>query len=320
MNTNQAIGQGRRRVGFTLVETLVVIAILGTLVGLLLPAVYKVRESAGRISCQNNLRQIALAAGNYQSVNGYFPSGGWGWAWVGVPERGNGRQQPGGWVFSLLPYLDQQPLYDSLKGANDTQRQEATHLLVATPVHVMNCPTRRSGGPYPNPSGLDYRGAFAGTVQPDSMARGDYAANAGSQVTNELNGGPISLAEGDTVFPWYNVLQFNGVTYQRSETRLIDIPKGLSNVFFVGEKYINPAHYETGLDPGDNESMFIGFGNDVNRVTFEPPTRDRRNFTNSRIFGSSHPSGFNMAMCDGSVRAIEYSIDPVIFREGGDRR
>lgn len=320
MDSAKANGQGHRRVGFTLVEALVVIAILGTLVGLLLPAMYKVRETAGRLACQNNLRQLALASGHYQSVHGYFPSGGWGWWWVGVPERGNGRQQPGGWLFSLLPYIDQQPLYGSLKGSTDAERQDATNFMVATPVQIMNCPTRRSGGPYPNVVGLDYRGAFAGTVIPPEMARGDYAANAGSQITNEASGGPISLAEGDTVFPWLNVLSFNGVTYQRSETRLIDIPKGMSNVYLIGEKYLNPVHYETGLDPGDNENMFTGFNNDVNRVTFEAPMRDRRNVANSRAFGSSHPFSVNMAMCDGSVRAVEYHIDPQIFRGTGDRR
>ena len=82
---------------FTLVELLVVIAIIGILIGLLLPAINAARESGRRTQCMNQVKQVGLACMQHESTNGFLPTDGWGWYWVGDPDRGYTRAQPGGW-------------------------------------------------------------------------------------------------------------------------------------------------------------------------------------------------------------------------------
>ena len=92
-----------------------VIAIIGILIALLLPAVQAARESARQLTCATNLKQLSLAVINHQDTHGFYPTGGWGWDWVGDPDRGFGNQpdpkQPGGWVFSILPFIEQEDLW-----------------------------------------------------------------------------------------------------------------------------------------------------------------------------------------------------------------
>ena len=137
----------RDRRGFTLVELLVVIAIIGVLVGLLLPAVQSAREAARRSQCQNNLKQIGLATLNYESAQKAFPSSGWGWHWMGDPDQGAGKNQPGGWIYSLLPYIEQAGIKSVGKGLAAADKKIALTTLSETPITVMNCPSRRQSIP-----------------------------------------------------------------------------------------------------------------------------------------------------------------------------
>ena len=109
MQTQFASEQYRR--AFTLVELLVVIAIIGILVALLLPAIQAAREAARRAQCKNHLRQIAIACLNFESTQKEFPAGGWGFKWMGDPDRGVGRGQPGGWIFQVCPYLEEADVF-----------------------------------------------------------------------------------------------------------------------------------------------------------------------------------------------------------------
>jgi prepilin-type N-terminal cleavage/methylation domain-containing protein len=117
----------RRTAGFTLIELLVVIAIIGILIALLLPAIQKVREAANRMSCQNSLKQIGIGLHNIHNTQDHFPTGGWGWYWVlDDPDHyGVGQKQPGGWIGCLLPYVEQDNVYNIGRGGTRQEIRQA---------------------------------------------------------------------------------------------------------------------------------------------------------------------------------------------------
>lgn len=323
----------RASFGFTLIELLVVIATVAVLIGLLLPAVQKVREAANRATCQNNLKQMGIAIHNHHDTYNRLPGSGWGWGWIGEPDRGTDKSQPGGWVYQLLVYMEQGNLQKLGAGLPRAQQLKINNKLCGTVIPMFNCPSRRNGGPFKNGESLSYFNCDPDT--PPFLARTDYASNSGwpvdartkqipyADVAFDPNGpGPSTLAQGDKPAFWkqspYN-RKWMGVIYMRSEIRLTDITNGTSNTYLLGEKYLNPTDYLTGNDTADNEHMYVGADNDICRVTLSPPLQDTRGYADYARFGSAHVGGCNMLYCDGRVEVVAYDVDPAVHQRAGDR-
>jgi prepilin-type processing-associated H-X9-DG protein len=316
----------------------VVITIIGILIALLLPAVQAAREAARTLQCQNNLKQLSLAALDHEQINGWFPTGGWGYNWIGDPNYGFGTRQPGGFFYNVLPYMEQQTLHDlQLDTANQNARAVQ---MVQTLLPMLSCPTRRP--PVLHPVQAMNLVQLVNVSMPNNSTwfSADYAANGGSYMLVYW-GGPTSWAQGlqycdnpadppPSGSPFVSTKYTNGVCTLRSKVKMCDITDGTSVTYLVGEKYLCPDLYFTGNDGGDDQCAYAGDSDDQNRwtgndnppntVTPLPPAPDTPGSASAYVYGSAHAAGFNMAMCDGSVQKMSYTIDPETHRRLGNRK
>jgi prepilin-type N-terminal cleavage/methylation domain-containing protein len=276
------------RFGFTLVELLVVIAIIGILIALLLPAIQAAREAARRSQCKNNLKQIGQAAQSHLSAQRYFPSGGWGWQWVGDPDRGYGVNQSGGWAYSLLAYLELKSLRDIGKGLQGTAKADALAKMQTYTSPIFNCPSRRGAtvGPYGDWNINNASQTILKLQPPDGGgARGDYAGNGGSDSTawsaGAIGGPAISDVANSSWGPstWGPIQsnRSNGVIYQGSQTSVRHIPDGTTKTYLFGEKCLQPQQYDPSALPpsatnpnpyrnlADDQSIYAGSDLDILR-------------------------------------------------------
>jgi prepilin-type N-terminal cleavage/methylation domain-containing protein len=309
--------------GFTLVELLVVIAIIGVLVAMLLPAINAAREAGRRAQCRNNLKQMALAANNHLLAHKFLPTGGWGWRWAGDPNYGYDTLQPGGWMYNILPFIEEQPLHDLGKGLAGSARQAAIRQAIGTVVPLYFCPTRRVARTVPN--GVAPSSSFFNAPLPinDPIARNDYVACAGSvAVLNECTG-PGSYNDHKNYSCWNGAnAQMNGLTVL-PRSGLISIKRitdGVSKTILYGEKFQRPANYDT-IDDDNDQGWNMGHDRDINRWCNNEPLSDIHGDPAGRsgLFGSAHPGGMQCTMADASTHTMAYDIDREVFRRLGVR-
>jgi prepilin-type processing-associated H-X9-DG protein len=318
-----------------LVELLVVITIIAILIALLLPAVQAAREAARQLQCKNNLKQLALGCLSHESATKRFPTGGWGHCWTGDADRGNDIHQPGGWIYNVLPFIEQQALHDLGRGLPPAQKNAANLQRMSVPLAGLYCPTRRPASAYPwiSSSATGGVGFFnADTPANKSLvARNDYAACLGIWQywwDPSADRGPPDLATGDrdadnpinmTSGFGYVLGGARGVIFAGSMIKMMDIKDGTGTTYMLGEKYINSDAYLSGTDSGDNETTMLGSDIDNQRGAAFLAYRDRPGTSNVYSFGSAHDSGVHMAFCDGSVQVLSFAIDATIHRCLGNR-
>jgi prepilin-type N-terminal cleavage/methylation domain-containing protein/prepilin-type processing-associated H-X9-DG protein len=279
------------RVGFTLVELLVVLAIIGTLVGLLLPAVQRAREAANRVSCGNNLKQIGLALHGYHDSKGSFPAG-----YLCRVQADPVKTSPGwGWASLLLPYLEQESLYRQIN--LDVPVEDPTHAAVRTTVlGVFICPSDYHTGVFDVP--------VSGGA-PVQAATNSYAASFGTKEIDDDPGG------GDGMF------------FRNSRVRFTDVADGTSNTLAVGER---PALFTqtpwAGAANGGTARVTPGAPTTSTGVEAAPVLALAHTGSHSVAAADADPDDFFtphagaalFLFADGSVRPVKKDVPQAVLR------
>lgn len=308
----------RRMSGFTLVELLVTIAIIGILIGMLLPAVQVVRESARRTQCLNNVKQQALALLNDESSRGHFPVG------VKYPAMVM-------WSAYVLPHIEQDTIYDSLELAGDTEADgilnwssvgSANDAAIKTIVPQFQCPSHGGQNTYEASWGVAGR------------EHSNYIACASGKISRE------SGSQGDHVMPLIgeeDPKRSDGVFFVNSKVGFKDISDGSSTTLLIGEAisdfriagddfdgrpnvvdhcYIG-SHYlsDYSTDANENSECLGSSGVPINAFLMEDLDIDSKEMS----FSSNHPGGVVVSFVDGHVRFVDETIDATTWSALGTR-
>lgn len=327
----QTIPKCPRKDGFTLVELLVVIAIIGVLVSLLLPAVQAAREAARRAQCTSNIKNDALAVLNYENTYGVLPAAYLGhveWKWPGTSVTAPNYKN---WVITILPYLEQQALYDSfvfkdpVTGDFVEISDDRNRAARSTELEVMKCPSD-SGNQIKHSS----------PIWSDEWARGNYGIN--------MIQSPLLWTDTD----WHDKSgqgPVRGVSFVNEALKLGQITDGTTNTVMLAEmrsgvdevdprgtwalsQCASSAHcnyavnYTNGPNDCGGENEMMSSAGLVIAQVGEAKLRSEcmmpwpgSQWSYSSVVRSLHPGGVNVAMADGSAHFISDFIDNGSFRE-----
>jgi prepilin-type N-terminal cleavage/methylation domain-containing protein/prepilin-type processing-associated H-X9-DG protein len=320
--SNSCCSSRGSRPAFTLVELMVVIAVIGILIAILLPAVQTARESSRRLSCKNNLKQIGLAVQNHLNALKCFPTSGNNGAITRVgglaATAKSGAFQQAGTFFQILPYMEEQIAH----GSDDAA-------VTGAVVPAYFCPSRRS--PCTRLAGGQSVGLndYAIPLWKDSTAGAGLGGNStgcwnmwnDKNAPNEIN----HLFYKNTVFVRGGI---KSTAFPAG--RLVDVTDGTSTVLMVSEKFVDPTRYEP--PPVENDppptaawgptlgftdhGYYYGWDWGTVRCSMFGPVPDQQYGAVSywQMFGSAHPSGVNAVFVDGSVRSISYNTNNAIFQ------
>jgi prepilin-type N-terminal cleavage/methylation domain-containing protein/prepilin-type processing-associated H-X9-DG protein len=314
------------RAGFTLIELLVVIAIIAVLIALLLPAVQAAREAARRAQCVNNLKQIALAANNYESANQVYPAGSHSGV-VNIPYTPGGYAENFSCFVRMLPYFEQSAMYNAVN-FNLLACYVDNATICGVQINSLICPSDTNnvkvliqansasngsiGSPgwsfdnYNIPPGIYYQ-AFS-----------SYAGNAGT----------FDFGYNQQTYATTSFQQYNGTIYNDSVVPIASVTDGTSNTFMFGEHSHGKLLVNDWLYGVSDNSWQSGRWYDTLFATFYPPNvpcsppgtpgytglyGSTNNYYYPTVATSLHPGGVNMAFCDGSVKFIKNTISSWTF-------
>jgi len=269
------------RRGFTLLELLVVVAIIAILISLLLPAVQQAREAARRMGCRNNLSQIALALQNYHATHRVLPPGSVNE--TGPVKVGVTTDNHFGWIAQILPELDEVNTWKQLDFTKTSYQQSSLSLVSPG---VLYCPSRPGGS-------TCYAGCYDSSAAPiDTDNNGVLFLNSSVRMQDITDGRSHTLLVGEVVS------SSAGAWYQGTEATLRYTGDGLDGMLNGG----GPAGIFAGITTGEQNNSGAA-------PTAVLPMR----------FGSVHMDGAHMAFADGSARFVSSRVDAQILRKMGNR-